>query len=290
MSKSTKVLGLSILIFIALTMCRLAFMDIPLKVTSNVVSFTYTQKVNNDNNSELSDKQKAIIDSTIKKAEDYEKSLSEKKQDNPNIPIVGLNFLLVSNSNHNLIEELLRAICLGAITGGIINAIFIASQRGKRLIRSYIVLFLFLYLFNIVLYGTALMIVNESIGNTLFQNFASLFRISDFLSVLIAYTIWFLVLWVVNRIYRQTSARKVGSKVTSSKNIKKHREEMREKAEVEQQAYEIKKDFKENHYKNERRSKRRTINSEAREEIARENRKSNQEKAELENMNNENNE
>ena len=290
MSKSTKVLGLSILIFIALTMCRLAFMDIPLKVTSNVVSFTYTQKVNNDNNSELSDKQKAIIDSTIKKAEDYEKSLSEKKQDNPNIPIVGLNFLLVSNSNHNLIEELLRAICLGAITGGIINAIFIASQRGKRLIRSYIVLFLFLYLFNIVLYGTALMIVNESIGNPLFQNFASLFRISDFLSVLIAYTIWFLVLWVVNRIYRQTSARKVGSKVTSSKNIKQHREEMREKAEVEQQAFEIKKDFRENHYKNERRTKRRTINSEAREEIARENRKSNQEKAELENMNDENNE
>ena len=40
MSKSTKVLGLSILIFIALTMCRLAFMDIPLKVTSNVVEET----------------------------------------------------------------------------------------------------------------------------------------------------------------------------------------------------------------------------------------------------------
>ena len=51
MSKSTKVLGLSILIFIALTMCRLAFMEIPLKVTSNIVSFTYTQKVNNKNNS-----------------------------------------------------------------------------------------------------------------------------------------------------------------------------------------------------------------------------------------------
>ena len=62
------------------------------------------------------------------------------------------------------------------------------------------------------------------------------------------------------------------------------------KAEVEQQAYEIKKEFKENPYNHERRARRRTINSEAREEIARENRKSNQEKAELENMNDENKE
>ena len=195
-------------------------------------------------------------------------------------------------------EELLRAICLGAITGGIINAIFVTAQKRKKLIRSYIVLFIFLYLSNIILYATSLMIINESVGNPLFQNFASLFKISDFISVLIAYTIWFLVLWIINRIYRQTSAKKVGSKVTSAKNskvtsaknVKKHREEMREKAEVEQQAYEIKKEFKENPYNHERRAKRRTINSEAREEIARENRKSNQEKAELENMNDENKE
>lgn len=290
MSKSTKVLGLSILIFIALTMCRLAFMEIPLKVTSNIVSFTYTQKVNNKNNSELTDEQKEIIDSTIKKAEDYERQLSEKQQENSNVPVTGLSFLLASNSNNNLMEELLRAICLGAITGGIINAIFVTAQKRKKLIRSYIVLFIFLYLSNIILYATSLMIINESVGNPLFQNFASLFKISDFISVLIAYTIWFLVLWIINRIYRQTSAKKVGSKVTSAKNVKKHREEMREKAEVEQQAYEIKKEFKENPYNHERRAKRRTINSEAREEIARENRKSNQEKAELENMNDENKE
>ena len=282
MSKSTKVLGLSILIFIAITMLRLAIMEIPLQVTSNIASYTYTQKVNNANLNELNENQKAIIEGTVKKAEAYEEELTKKKQANPSVPVIGLNFLLTSNSNNNLIEELLRAVCLGAITGGIINAIFIASQRGKRLFRSFVILFIYLYLLNIVLYATSLAIVNQSIGNEVFHNFRSLFSIWDFLTVLIAYSIWFLVLWIINRIYRKTSANRVGSKVTSSKNLKAHKQELKEQAEVEQNAFEMKKEFKERHYTNDRRAKRRTINSEAREEIARENRKSNQEKAELE--------
>jgi predicted membrane protein len=190
--------------------------------------------------------------------------------------------LLTGNSNNNLIEELLRAICLGAITGGIINAIFVSSQRGKRLFRSFVILFIYLYLLNIVLYGTSLAVINQSIGNEVFHNFKSLFSIWDFLTVFIAYSIWFLVLWVINRIYRKTTANRVGSKVTSSKNLKEHKQKLQEQAEVEQNAFEMKKEFKERHYINDRRAKRRTINSEAREEIARENRKSNQEKAELE--------
>ena len=282
MSKSTKVLGLSILIFIAVTMLRLAIMEIPLKVTSNIASYTYTQKVNNANLNELNENQKAIIEGTVKKAEAYEEELTKKKQANPSVPVIGLNFLLTSNSNNNLIEELLRAVCLGAITGGIINAIFIASQKGKRLFRSFVILFIYLYLLNIVLYATSLAIVNQSIGNEVFHNFRSLFSIWDFLTVLIAYSIWFLVLWIINRIYRKTSANRVGSKVTSSKNLKEHKQKLQEQAEVEQNAFEMKKEFKERHYTNDRRAKRRTINSEAREEIARENRKSNQEKAELE--------
>lgn len=287
MSKSTKVLGLSILIFVALTMLRLAIMEIPVKVTSNMVSYTYTQKVNNANTNELNEKQQAIVDTTLEKAKSYEDDLNKKKQEYPNIPIVGLNFLLTSNTNNSLIEELLRAICLGAITGGIINAIFISSQKGKRLFRSFVVLFIYLYILNIVLYGTSLAIVNQSVGNSVFHNFKSLFTLWDFLCVLIAYTIWFLVLWVINRIYRKTSAHRVGSKVTSAKNLKAHRQEMKEQAEVEQNAFEMKKEFKERHFTEDRRAKRRTINSEAREEIARENRKSNQEKAELEKENKE---
>lgn len=282
MSKSTKVLGLSILIFIAVTMVRLAIMEIPVKVASNIASYTYTQKVNNANLNELNENQKAIIEGTVKKAESYEEELNKKKQANPNVPVIGLNFLLTGNSNNNLIEELLRAICLGAITGGIINAIFVSSQRGKRLFRSFVILFIYLYLLNIVLYGTSLAVINQSIGNEVFHNFKSLFSIWDFLTVFIAYSIWFLVLWVINRIYRKTTANRVGSKVTSSKNLKEHKQKLQEQAEVEQNAFEMKKEFKERHYTNDRRAKRRTINSEAREEIARENRKSNQEKAELE--------
>jgi len=282
MSKSTKVLGLSILIFIAVTMVRLAIMEIPVKVASNIASYTYTQKVNNANLNELNENQKAIIEGTVKKAESYEEELNKKKQANPNVPVIGLNFLLTGNSNNNLIEELLRAICLGAITGGIINAIFVSSQRGKRLFRSFVILFIYLYLLNIVLYGTSLAVINQSIGNEVFHNFKSLFSIWDFLTVFIAYSIWFLVLWVINRIYRKTTANRVGSKVTSSKNLKEHKQKLQEQAEVEQNAFEMKKEFKERHYINDRRAKRRTINSEAREEIARENRKSNQEKAELE--------
>ncbi len=282
MSKSTKVLGLSILIFIAITMVRLAIMEIPVKISSNIASYTYTQKVNNANLNELNENQKAIIEGTVKKAESYEEELNKKKQANPDVPVIGLNFLLTGNSNNNLIEELLRAICLGAITGGIINAIFVSSQRGKRLFRSFVILFIYLYLLNIVLYATSLAVVNQSIGNGVFYNFRSLFSIWDFLTVFIAYSIWFLVLWIINRIYRKTTANRVGSKVTSSKNLKEHKQKLQEQAEVEQNAFEMKKEFKERHYANDRRAKRRTINSEAREEIARENRKSNQEKAELE--------
>ena len=290
MSKSTKVLGLSILIFVALTMFKLAIMEIPNKISFNIASYTYSQKMNNSNSNSLTEEQQAIMESTLKKAEEYERQLTKEKQENSSVPVIGLKFLLASNSNYNLIEELLRSICLGAITGGIINAIFISSQKGKRLLRSFVVLFIYLYLLNIVLYGTALTIINQSVGNSTFHNFKSLFTLSDFFSVLIAYSIWFLVLWIVNRIYRKLSANRVGSKVTSSKNIKAHRQELKEKAEVEQNAYEMKKEFKEHHFGHERRAKRRGINSEAREEIARENRKSNQEKAELEKEDKENKE
>ena len=282
MSKSTKVLGLSILIFIALNMCKLAIMELPYRITSNMVSYTYTQKVNQSNENQLSEHQQQIIDTTLKQASEYEEKLDKKKADHPGVPVVGLNFLLTANSSYNIAENLCRAICLGAITGGIINAIFLSGQRGKRLFRTFVILFIFLYLFNIILYGTSLVIVNQTVGNPLLQNCKSLFSWTDFLSVLIAYSIWFLVLWIVNRVYRQTSANKVGSTFTNTKTIRQHKQKMREQAEVEQNAFEMKKQFKERHYTEERRSKPRTINSEAREEIARENRKSNKEKEELE--------
>lgn len=284
MSKTSKIIFITILIFIAVYVAALSIAIFSINMANYSYNYAYVVKYSNQDESKLNDKQRKIVEYANSRAKDVEDTFSKNLQEENtgDFHKTGLEILMGFTGLPNIGRDLLLVICLGAVVGGLINMIFIANFHGKKLFEKFIGLYVILYISTTLLLIMDLTIKNQSIGNPTFQNIENAFAPDFFYNSFMAYTIWFLVLWIVHRIYRKSSANVVTKKSTGVKNVKKAKEKKKAEAETEQRAAELKQKLEENPNFVEKRTRDRKINSEARTEIEIEKRKTNQAKAELE--------
>ena len=218
MAKTTKVLYGTILIFIAACMILLSIQEIPEIVWKHMISYSYNVESNISENTleEMGDKTKAVVTATNAEAANVESKISEiqtkaNTKTTGNFPEIGYLFLLAGNQPKSVGDYLLNAVCMGTIIGGLVNLIFVLKQKGKALIKSLIILFIFLLIMDFVLAFLPIAVRNVSLRLPIFTEFRATISIKQFARNLLTYVIWIVALIILEKIYRQYAINRLKS-------------------------------------------------------------------------------
>jgi hypothetical protein len=218
MAKTTKVLYGTILIFIAACMILLSIQEVPEIVWNHMISYSYNVESNVSENTleEMNDKTKAVITATNAEAVNVESKISDiqtkaNTKTTNNFPEVGYLFLLAGNQPKSMGDYLLNAICMGTIIGGLVNLIFVLKQKGKQLIKSLMILFIFLVIMDLVLAILPLTVRNVSLQLPVFTEVGAAISIKQFARNLLSYFIWVVALIVLEKVYRQYAINRLKS-------------------------------------------------------------------------------